>query len=84
MLNENHAMIIDFPEFKKDIVQLTHHDPLFKQKSQQYHELDYKIRQLEISGSPTDDQHMHQLKLERAKLKDLLYWQLKGHHDELV
>lgn len=84
MLNENHAMIIDFPELKKDIVQLTHRDPLFKQKSQQYHELDYKIRQLEISGSPTDDQHMHQLKLERAKLKDLLYWQLKGHHDELV
>jgi len=82
MLNENHAMIIDFPELKKDIVQLTHHDPLFKQKSQKYHELDYEIRQLEISGSPTDDHHMTQLKRERAALKDLLYLQLKTHHDE--
>jgi len=82
MLNENHALIIDFPELKNDIVQLTHQDPLFKQNSQQYHTLDYEIRQLEISGSPTDDQHMNQLKLERAKLKDLLYRQLKAHHDE--
>ncbi|PKH04478.1 hypothetical protein CXF72_00950 [Psychromonas sp. MB-3u-54] len=81
MLNENHAMIIDFPELTKDIVQLTHHDPLFKQKSQQYHELDYKIRQLEIAGTPTDDQHSRQLKQQRATLKDLLYLQLTSHHN---
>ena len=81
MLNENHAMIIDFPELKRDIVQLTHHDPLFKQKSQQYHELDYKIRQLELLGTPTDDQHSNQLKLQRATLKDLLYRQLTSHHN---
>jgi uncharacterized protein YdcH (DUF465 family) len=74
-------MIIDFPELTKDIVQLTHHDPLFKQKSQQYHELDYKIRQLEIAGTPTDDQHSSQLKQQRATLKDLLYLQLTAHHN---
>ncbi|HEY5715491.1 MAG TPA: YdcH family protein [Psychromonas sp.] len=82
MLNENHALILDFPELKNDIVQLMHHDAFFQEKSQQYHTLDYEIRQLEISGSPTDDQHMHQLKQQRALLKDLLYRQLKGHHNK--
>ncbi|MGB5446793.1 MAG: YdcH family protein [Psychromonas sp.] len=84
MLNENHALILDFPELKNDIVQLTHKDPLFKQNSQQYHTLDYEIRQLEISGSPTDDGHMHQLKQQRALLKDLLYEQLKAHQNSLL
>ena len=80
MLNENHAIILDFPEFKNDIVQLTHHDQIFQDKSQQYHHLDYEIRQLEIAGSPTDDEHMNQLKIKRAQLKDLLYRTIKAHH----
>ena len=79
MLNENHALIIDFPELKNDIVQLMHHDSVFQEKSKQYHALDYEIRQLEISGSPTDDDHMHQIKQQRSLLKDLLYKQLKAH-----
>ena len=81
MLNENHALILDFPELKNDIVQLMHHDPGFKEKSQQYHTLDYEIRQFEISGSPTDDDHMHRLKQQRSVLKDLLYQQLRAHQN---
>lgn len=81
MLNENHALIIDFPEFKLDIVHLNHSDPAFREKAQQYHLLDYDIRQLEIAGSPTDDAHMNQLKHQRAQLKDRLYMHLKAHHD---
>ncbi|MFT6987842.1 MAG: hypothetical protein ACJAT7_003707 [Psychromonas sp.] len=81
MLNENHALIIDFPEFKLDIVHLNHSNLEFKEKAQQYHILDYDIRQLEIAGSPTDDKHMNELKHHRAQLKDLLYLQLKAHHD---
>jgi len=50
MLNENHAFILEFPELKLDIVQLNHDDPKFKAKLQQYHQLDYDIRQLEISA----------------------------------
>jgi hypothetical protein len=44
--------------------------------------LDYKIRQLEISGSPIDDDNMHALKLQRMELKDVLYQQLTKHHEE--
>lgn len=81
MLNENHAFILDFPELKLDIVQLNHDDPSFKADLQQYHELDYDIRQLEVSGSPIDDNDMHNLKLQRLKLKDQLHKQLIQHHD---
>ena len=84
MLNENHALIFDFPEFKQDIVSLNYTDPTFQTLSKQYHLLDYDIRQLEIVGSPTDDEHMHQLKVQRANLKDVLFQQLKEHHDSTV
>ncbi|MGF1909319.1 YdcH family protein [Vibrio kasasachensis] len=80
MLNENHAFILDFPELKLDIVQLNHDDPIFKADLQQYHELDYDIRQLEISGSPIGDASMNALKLQRVELKDMLYRQLTKHH----
>lgn len=63
MLNENHAFILDFPELKLDIVQLNHDDPKFKADLQQYHQLDYDIRELEIAGNPIDDESMHALKL---------------------
>ncbi|MGF1734939.1 YdcH family protein [Photobacterium satsumensis] len=82
MLNENHAFILDFPELKLDIVQLNHDDPTFKAELQRYHELDYDIRQLEISGSPIDDTSMHELKQQRMVLKDVLYKQLTKHHEQ--
>lgn len=82
MLNENHAFILDFPDLKLDIVQLNHDDPTFKANLQQYHQLDYDIRQLEISGSPIDDDSMHALKLKRMELKDVLYKQLTEHHEQ--
>ncbi|MBB1269668.1 YdcH family protein [Shewanella sp. SR44-3] len=84
MLNENHALIFDFPEFKQDIVYLNYKDEAFQTLSKQYHVLDYDIRQLEVAGSPTDDEHMHQLKVQRANLKDVLFQQLKAHHDKAV
>ncbi|NOH95869.1 YdcH family protein [Vibrio sp. 99-70-13A1] len=80
MLNENHAFILDFPELKLDIVQLNHDDEAFKAALQKYHELDYDIRQLEISGSPIDDDNMHNLKVERMELKDKLHTKLVKHH----
>ncbi|CAH7456100.1 conserved hypothetical protein [Vibrio chagasii] len=80
MLNENHAFILDFPELKLDIVQLNHDDKTFKADMQKYHQLDYDIRQLEISGSPIDDDSMHNLKVERMELKDSLHKQLTRHH----
>ncbi|MDE1236636.1 YdcH family protein [Vibrio sp. SA48] len=84
MLNENHAFILEFPELKLDIVQLNHDDPTFKAKLQQYHQLDYDIRQLEISGSPIDDDNMNDLKFQRVELKDILYKRLTKHHQQAI
>ncbi|RJX75250.1 DUF465 domain-containing protein [Vibrio sinensis] len=81
MLNENHALILDFPDLKLDIVQLNHDDPTFKSDLQKYHQLDYDIRQLEILGSPIDDENMHSLKFQRMELKDRLHQQLVQHHE---
>lgn len=41
--------------------------------AQRYHELDHKIRALELTKVPTDDEHFVALKLERLHLKDKLY-----------
>ena len=84
MLNENHALILDFPELKLDIVQLNHDDPTFKTDLQKYHVLDYDIRQLEISDSPASDDAMHNLKRQRMQLKDTLHKQLTEHHEQAV
>ena len=53
---------------------------LFKQ----YHLLDYDIRELEVVGSPTYDEYMNQLKLQRANLKDHLCQHLKDHHNKAL
>lgn len=82
MLNENHAFILDFPDLKLDIVHLNHDDSTFKADLQRYHQLDYDIRQLEISGSPIDDESMHDLKRQRLELKDHLYQKLTKHHEQ--
>ncbi|MGB3724764.1 MAG: YdcH family protein [Glaciecola sp.] len=48
----------------------------FKDRARRYHDLDNEIRHLELQNSPTDDATMHDIKQQRAALKDLLYQQL--------
>ncbi|MCG8519135.1 MAG: DUF465 domain-containing protein [Pseudomonadales bacterium] len=72
----DHALDIDFPQFKSRILDLRKNDPAFRQLSDDYDRLDKKIRGLEVREVPTDDQHFSTLKMERASLKDRLYQQL--------
>lgn len=73
MLGENHALFIEYPEHQDRIKELKQTDEHFKQMADRYHQLDHKIRGLEVSNIPTDDQHFTQLKLERLQLKDKIY-----------
>ncbi|PSW21280.1 DUF465 domain-containing protein [Photobacterium sanctipauli] len=73
MLGENHALFLEYPEMHGKIRELKQSDENFKQMSDRYHQLDHKIRGLEVSNIPTDDHHFNQLKLERLQLKDKLY-----------
>ncbi len=73
MLGEIHAIINEFPEFKEGITALTQQDEAFAKDNKIYNELDTEIRKLELNGAPIDDETMHQMKRERAQLKDVLY-----------
>jgi len=73
MLGEYHSVISGFPECEKLINALNQHDAQFSRLSQRYDSLDSEIRRLELDNAPIDDSAMHNLKLERAALKDKLY-----------
>ena len=76
MLGENHTLVNEFPEHKDIISRLVKSDKVFAKDAQRYNALDQEIRELELDGAPIDDDAMHQLKNERAALKDALYQRL--------
>ncbi|QFU75534.1 DUF465 domain-containing protein [Halioglobus maricola] len=76
MLGEVHSLNNDFPELAAVIQQLLDTDHLFVADNKQYTALDKEIRSLEMRGGPIDDMAMHQLKHDRAELKDSLYQRL--------
>ena len=76
MLGENHSLVNEFPEHKDIIVKLTKSDKSFAEDTKHYNALDKEIRMLELNGGPIDDEAMHQLKHQRAVLKDALYQRL--------
>lgn len=76
MLGEDHSLAHEFPEHLDTISQLVTSDDVFAEDTKQYNQLDAEIRKLELKGSPIDDDDMHQLKHDRAVLKDSLYQRL--------
>ncbi|GLX86820.1 hypothetical protein tloyanaT_30730 [Thalassotalea loyana] len=76
MLGEDHSLVCDFPQFKETIDKLNQENELFASKAARYHQLDAEIRSLETANSPIGDNAIHQLKQERAQLKDMLYQML--------
>ena len=76
MLGEDHSLINDFPDYKDKIAELNSSDKVFAKDAKRYHQLDKEIRKLEINNAPIEDIALHQLKHNRAVLKDLLYQRL--------
>ncbi len=76
MLGEKHSLINEFSEYKDNITKLFESDKIFAKDTKHYDTLDKEIRELELKGAPIDDEAMHQLKHERAELKDSLYQSL--------
>lgn len=76
MLGEDHALLLDFPEFEARIIDLTATDVKFAESSVRYHKLDKESRELELINTPIDDTEFTRLKRQRAELKDALYLQL--------
>lgn len=76
MLGEDHSLVNDFPALKDKIAELNKIDEVFAKDAQQYHKLDKEIRELELDNAPIDDDVFHQMKHDRAALKDTLYQRL--------
>lgn len=76
MEGENHALVFEFPEYRDKIHHLKQADASFNAQAQEYHDLDHKIRGLEMNSVPTDDQNFNQMKMRRAQLKDEIYRQI--------
>jgi uncharacterized protein YdcH (DUF465 family) len=73
MLGEDHSLVNEFPAHKDKISKLNKSDSIFADNAKRYHLLDSEIRKLELNNAPIDDEALHQLKQERAQLKDSLY-----------
>jgi uncharacterized protein YdcH (DUF465 family) len=73
MLGEDHSLILEFPQYKERIAELCNTDKTFADDAEKYHAIDEDIRELELNGTPTDDDTMPQKKAIRARLKDILY-----------
>lgn len=76
MLGEDHSLINEFPEYKDTIFALIECDKEFSEGVTRYNNLDKEIRELELGDAPIGDEAMHQLKHDRAVLKDTLYQRL--------
>ena len=76
MLGEDHSLVNEFPSYKEKITQLSQLNKDFATNAERYHLLDTEIRQLELNNAPIDDESLHQIKHERAMLKDLLYQEI--------
>jgi uncharacterized protein YdcH (DUF465 family) len=73
MLGEDHSLVNEFPNDKDTIAKLIESNSTFASDAKRYHLLDKEIRKLELNNAPIDDEAFHQLKHDRALLKDSLY-----------
>lgn len=78
MLGEDHSLLAEFPEHKETISSLVSSDEAFLEKMKEYDALDKEIRKLELRDSPISDEELHQMKHNRAEMKDELYQQLQS------
>ncbi|MDN3379334.1 MULTISPECIES: YdcH family protein [unclassified Pseudoalteromonas] len=80
MLGEDHSLTKEFPEYLNTITALSKESSEFAIKAKQYDAIDKEVRVLELQDAPIDDQSMHQMKVERAELKDWLHQELMNAH----
>jgi len=76
MLGEDHSLLNEFPDYEEKIKSLNASDTSFALDAKSYHQLDTEIRKLELKNAPIEDDPLHQMKLDRAALKDSLYKRL--------
>lgn len=69
----SHSLLVEFPELSEAIHKLKMNDRHFNHLLEQYDAVDLKIMRDEEKIEPINDDTLHELKLQRLKLKDELY-----------
>lgn len=77
MTLEHHSLLRDFPEHHDRIKELQASDHHFSRLFDEYHALDDRIYRSEIRQDVLSDEHLEDLKKQRALLKDKLFAQLQ-------
>ena len=77
MTLEHHSLLRDFPEHHDRIKELQAADKHFSRLYDEYHALDDRIYRAEIQQEVLSDEHLEDLKKQRALLKDRLYAQMQ-------
>ena len=78
MSDLNHSLYTDFPDYRQQIEQLKLNSDEFARMAKEYHQLDHKVRGLEMTKVPVTDQTFVALKSRRLQLKDELYKRLQS------
>jgi hypothetical protein len=73
---EHHSLDKDFPELVETVRQCMGSDDEFRDKNDQYNQIDRELYNLEQNGVPTSDGEFVSLKAKRAEMKDWLYQRL--------
>lgn len=73
----HHPIYREFPEHRETIKRLKGSDSQFRQYFDEYHKLDDEICRIEEDIDFATDQEIEELKMRRAKLKDLIYRQIR-------
>ncbi|MCX6210676.1 MAG: DUF465 domain-containing protein [Bacteroidetes bacterium] len=74
---EKHSIVHEFPEHQDKIHELKINDVHFRKLFDAYHDVDHNIHSVESGATPTTDEHLNELRLERVRLKDSIYAYLK-------
>ncbi len=77
MTLEHHGLLRDFPEHHDRIKELQASDNHFSRLYDEYHALDDRIYRSEIRQDVLSDEHLEDLKKQRALLKDKLFAHLQ-------
>lgn len=75
---EHHPLIKEFPEHRERIHTLKQNSGHFAKLATRYEEVDKHICRAEDTAEGHNDQHMHELKAERLRLKDELFQLLES------
>ena len=70
----HHPIVREFPEHRELILRLKVGDERFRKMFDEYHQVDDAVYRIEEEIDFASDQEFEELRMKRARLKDLLYY----------